>query len=116
MENHLTLGRQGENIAQAYVQQHCTLLHVNWKSGRREIDIIATKNNIIYFIEVKTRRSARFGWPETAVNFRKQAHIQDAASDYLCQFHLHPAAIRFDIIAITFSGETYELMHFRDVF
>jgi putative endonuclease len=116
MLNHLTLGQRGETIAQAYVRRHCTLLHVNWKSGRREIDIIATKEQTIYFIEVKTRSSALFGWPEAAVDFRKEEHIRSVADDYLLRYHLHPVAIRFDIIAITFYGEVYELKHFRDVF
>lgn len=116
MLNHISLGQRGETIAQAYVRLHCTLLHLNWKSGRREIDIIASKDQTIYFIEVKTRSSALFGWPEEAVDFRKQEHIQSVANDYLLRYQLHPVAIRFDIIAITFSGEEYELRHFRDVF
>ena len=116
MLNHISLGQRGEAIARDYVSRHCTLLHLNWRSGRREIDIIATKEQTIYFIEVKTRSSALFGWPEEAVNFRKQEHIQGVAADYLLRYHLHPLAIRFDIIAITFYGEAYELTHLRDVF
>ena len=116
MINHLALGQRGEAIAQAYVRRYCTLLHLNWKSGKREIDIIAGKSNIIYFIEVKTRSSHRYGWPEEAVDWRKKAHIQGVADDYLLRYNLYPEAIRFDIIAITFNGEAYELEHFRDVF
>jgi putative endonuclease len=116
MINHLALGQRGEAIAQAYVRRYCSVLHLNWKSGRREIDIIAGKGNAIYFIEVKTRSSARYGWPEEAVDWRKQAHIQEAASDYLLCYNLYPAVIRFDIIAIILMGEEYELRHFRDVF
>ncbi|NLR58063.1 YraN family protein [Chitinophaga polysaccharea] len=114
--HHLSLGQQGEAIAQAYVRRHCSVLHVNWKSGRREIDIIAGKDNNIYFIEVKTRCSDRYGWPEEAVNYKKEEHIRSVASDYLLQYGLHPVSIRFDIIAITFYGDTYDLMHLRDVF
>ncbi|PSL43437.1 putative endonuclease [Chitinophaga niastensis] len=116
MLNHLSLGRRGEIIAQDYVSKHCTLLHINWKSGRKEIDIIAEKKGTLYFIEVKTRSNNRYGWPEEAVNYKKQEHIQEVATDYLEHYNLHPIAIRFDIIAITFMGEKYELMHLRDVF
>ncbi|MFY0255654.1 YraN family protein [Chitinophaga sp. 30R24] len=133
MLHHLKLGQRGEAIAQAYVRQFCSLRHLNWKSGKREIDIIAERNNVIYFIEVKTRSSSRYGWPEEAVDYRKQQHIQQAAANYLLQYALYPAAIRFDIIAITFKDRIkergvdnecseynehheYELMHFKDVF
>ena len=116
MVNHISLGRRGELIAQAYVRRYCTILHVNWKSGRKEIDIIAQKEKQIYFIEVKTRSTDRFGWPEEAVNARKEEHIRIVATDYLLYYHLNPEAIRFDIIAIIFSGDAYELEHLKDVF
>lgn len=116
MTNHLSLGQRGELIAQAYVRLYCAILHVNWKSGRKEIDIIAQKEKQIYFIEVKTRSTDRFGWPEQAVNARKEEHIRSVATDYLLCYHLTPVAIRFDIIAITFRGDTWELEHLKDVF
>ncbi|HVI46172.1 MAG TPA: YraN family protein [Chitinophaga sp.] len=108
---------RGEAIAKAYVSKHCCIRHCNWVSSRKEIDIVAEKNGCIYFIEVKTRASNRFGWPEAAVDHRKQDHIQAVAADYLEYFQLYPSAIRFDIIAITFQDDgSYELMHFKDVF
>lgn len=116
MSTHLTIGQRGETIAQDYVRRYCTLLHTNWKYARKEIDIIATSRNILYFIEVKTRSTSRFGWPEDAVGHKKQEHIQFAAAAYMEQFNLHPDNIRFDIIAITFSGDAYELVHLRDCF
>jgi putative endonuclease len=116
MLNHQSLGQQGESIARAYVRRHCTILHANWKCGRREIDIIAQKEQQLFFIEVKTRSTDRFGWPEEAVNHRKEEHIRSVAEQYLLQYDLGPVAIRFDIIAITFFGEAYELLHLKDVF
>ncbi|WP_212004386.1 YraN family protein [Chitinophaga sp. HK235] len=110
------IGRQGEKIAQDYVRRYCTILHTNWKYGRKEIDIIATHNGTIYFIEVKTRSTGRFGDPEEAVGYQKQANIQSVAAAYLECFRLYPEAVRFDIIAITFMEDDYELLHLRDVF
>ncbi|MBC9933290.1 YraN family protein [Chitinophaga qingshengii] len=114
--NKLETGREGERIAREYVQRSCRIRHTNWKYGRKEIDIIAEKGQTIYFIEVKTRNSNRFGWPEEAVDAAKQEHIQSVAEAYLWQFKLYPEAIRFDIIAITFTDDGHELMHLRDVF
>lgn len=109
-------GHEGEKIAQEYVRRFCTIRHTNWKYGRKEIDIVAENGGTIYFIEVKARSSNRFGWPEEAVDHKKQYHIQLVAAAYLEYFHLCPEAIRFDIIAVTFTAEGYELLHLRDVF
>ncbi|RFS19209.1 YraN family protein [Chitinophaga silvatica] len=116
MPQHLTIGQLGENIAGEYVSRYCRILHKNWKYGRKEIDIIAENNGVIYFIEVKTRSSDQFGWPEESVNYQKQEHIQLAAEAYLFQNDLTPSTIRFDIISIILNKESYELMHFKDVF
>ncbi|NML39393.1 YraN family protein [Chitinophaga sp. G-6-1-13] len=109
-------GREGERIAQEYVRRFCAIRHTNWKYGKKEIDIVAENDGIIYFIEVKARNGSRFGWPEEAVNNKKREHIQLVAAAYLECFHLFPEAIRFDIIAVTFSTEGHELLHLRDVF
>ncbi|QJB31381.1 YraN family protein [Chitinophaga oryzae] len=109
-------GREGERIAQEYVRRFCTIRHTNWKCGRKEIDIIAENGGTVFFIEVKARNGDRFGWPEEAVDRRKQAHIQLVAAAYLEHFHLYPEAVRFDIIAVTFTAAGHELLHLRDVF
>ncbi|NLR68206.1 YraN family protein [Chitinophaga varians] len=109
-------GREGEKIAQEYVRRFCTIRHTNWKHHRKEIDIVAENNGTIYFIEVKARNGSRFGWPEEAVDHKKQEHIQVVAAAYLEYFQLCPPAIRFDIIAVTFETGGHELLHLRDVF
>lgn len=48
-----------------------------------EIDIIATKNKVIVFVEVKTRRSETFGSASEAVNFFKQRKLIHAAKMFL---------------------------------
>lgn len=117
MKDHLHLGEQGERIALAYVRRYCEVLHTNWKYGRKEIDIVAARKGVIYFIEVKTRRSTRFGWPEQSVDRRKEAHIRQVADAYLLAHDLQPLAIRFDIISVIIKEDTlHELIHLRDVF
>ncbi|WP_143310866.1 YraN family protein [Chitinophaga vietnamensis] len=117
MKRHLRLGQQGERLALAYVRRYCDVLHTNWKYGRKEIDIIAARQGVIYFIEVKTRSSKRFGFPEQAVDHRKEAHIREVAEAYLRTYDLQPAAIRFDIISVIIKeAAMHELIHLRDVF
>ncbi len=118
MASHNELGKKGELIARQYVQQQAyEVLHTNWKWGRKEIDIIACRQDCLVFFEVKTRIGDLYGWPEEAVNGRKRHYLQAAADVFLARSPWIPAAIRFDIIAITFSQEdVYELTHFEDAF
>ena len=118
MASHNELGKKGEQIARMYVQeQSYEIIHSNWKWGKKEIDIIARRGNELVFIEVKTRINSLFGWPEEAVHYKKRKFLQGAAEVYLERSGDTPAAIRFDIIAITFTqGEKYELEHFEDAF
>lgn len=118
MASHIALGKKGEQIAQRYVEgQHYRILHVNWKWGKKEIDIIAQRDGCLVFFEVKTRIGDRYGWPEEAVHTRKRKYLQQVAEVYLEKSRELPEAIRFDIIAITFrTEEAYELEHFEDAF
>ncbi|MFB6458048.1 YraN family protein [Chitinophaga sp. Hz27] len=117
MINHLLLGKQGEAMALTYVARYCEVMHCNWKSGRLELDIVAKRNDCIYFIEVKTRRATFFGYPEDAVNKSKEEHIREAAEHYLEFYQLFPKEIRFDIISIVINNRNeVELFHLRDVF
>ena len=118
MLSHLELGKKGELIAQEYLRnQSYTILHVNWRHGRREIDIIAEGADCLVFVEVKTVSSELYGWPEKKVNFHKMRHLHAAAAVYLDKMTQPPPAIRFDIISITFQRDgKHDLLHMEDAF
>ena len=79
-----TMGRLGEDFAaQVLAAEGFTILARNYRCSFGEIDLIARRENELYFIEVKTRRSDRFGRPSEAVNLHKQSRIKKAASYYL---------------------------------
>lgn len=75
-----------------------------------EIDLIARRGALVVFVEVKTRRTTRFGPPELAVDRRKQARMIRAALSWLHQHRGIAREIRFDVIACSVrkgaSGET----------
>jgi putative endonuclease len=72
------------------------------------------ENNILIFTEVKTRKNAEFGYPESAVGKRKEKQIYDAAAEYMDRVG-HENEIRFDIIAITIEPKI-KIEHFPDAF
>lgn len=92
-----------------------TIIERNWRSGHHEIDIIAAKNGVLHFIEVKTRRSNKFGFPEESVDRRKLRCLIFAGDNYLQQ-HPHWKRIQFDIVSITFNGKAPEYFFIEDVY
>ena len=111
------LGKWGEDLAVAFLQgQGYTIIERDWKSGRRDIDIIAKdETGTIVFVEVKTRRNRLFGEPEEAIDYRKMQSLQQAINHYIKFRHLN-GNVRFDIISIVGTiGTEPEINHIKDV-
>lgn len=98
---HHYTGKQGEAMAMTWLQeQGFAILHCNWRFARYETDIIAVKNSVLHFVEVKTRRSTAFGHPEESVSPKKLKHMMRCAAAYQGQ---NPGwkRIQFDVLSIT---------------
>jgi len=97
----LALGAKGERIAKQYLQNlHFTILCANYRTRVGEIDVVAKKDDIIYFIEVKTRIGNRHGKPYEAVTRVKQRHMQQAAQLYILQNKLQNSKLRLSVVSI----------------
>ncbi|NEM96544.1 YraN family protein [Pontibacter burrus] len=115
ISKHLHTGRHGESLAQQYLQeQGYMLLETNYRYKRAEIDIIARKGELLVFAEVKTRASDVFGYPEEAVDARKEKMLLDAAEAYILAIDWQQE-IRFDIISVTLTSPP-TIVHFEDAF
>ena len=111
------IGKWGETKAAEYLQTHqYRMREKNWQCGHYEIDLIVQADDVIVFIEVKTRTSAAFGNAEDFVSSDQLERIASAGSLYMEQFRLQ-LAMRIDIIGITFiSGNNFRLNHIQDVY
>lgn len=111
-------GNIGEEYAAAYlVNQGYTILFQNWTVGHKEIDIIALHQHVLVFIEVKTRRSSKFGNPEESVNDKKAQAVVEAAQQFMSKTEMTYKDIRFDIIAIILNqGQVKDFLHIQDAF
>ena len=117
MAAHNDLGHKGEDMAVQYLQQngYC-ILDRNWTNkGRKEIDIVATKDDVIVFVEVKTRKVGSATTPISAVDNRKQQRVVLAADSYLKAHHID-FSCRFDVIGIIYNEELSRIEHFEDAF
>ena len=117
MALHIETGKYGESIAVKYlILKEFQIIECNWRHKRLEVDIIAVKNKIIHFIEVKTRHSTAFGFPEESVDRKKFKNMQKAAVAYLSRF-TKEVRIQFDIVAITrIAGKKAEILFIEDVY
>ena len=117
MARHIKTGELGEKLAVSYfLNSGYTILHQNWRHSHWEVDIIASRNNVLHFIEVKTRRTKTFGYPEDDVSKKKLSFLINAAEEYQ---HLHPGwkRIQFDILSILLlKNEEPEYFFIEDVY
>ena len=116
-KSNLELGKFGEAQAVKFLKQNrYKILKLNYKTKIGEIDIIALDQDIICFIEVKTRKSERFGLPCEAVTNFKQKQIANSALIFLKTNKLLDKNARFDIISIIYSGGKYEVSLIKNAF
>ncbi|MBC7651104.1 MAG: YraN family protein [Deinococcales bacterium] len=117
MTNHKLTGNKGEIIATNYLQDKgYAIIENNWRYKHLEVDIIASNNNRLHFVEVKTRTNTKFGLPEDSISQLKMNHLKKAAEEYLYQ-HAEWLKIQFDVIAITLKKDTVvEIFVIEDVF
>ena len=98
------LGEKGEDAAAAwYVKDGWRIVARNWHCREGELDIVATKDDVVVFCEVKSRASERFADPALAVDFRKQQKLRKAAFRWLARQPWHEQ-LRFDV-AIVVRGQ-----------
>ncbi|MDZ7605303.1 MAG: YraN family protein [Cyclobacteriaceae bacterium] len=108
-------GQLGEQLAADYLKQNgWNILAMNYRHKRAEIDIVASNENILLFVEVKTRSNMSFGQPEDFVDSRKAERIISAADHFIREIDWR-ARIRFDIISIDNTAHG-KLTHFEDAF
>ncbi len=117
MSKHSKIGIKGEQFASDFLlNKGYIILFLNWRSGKKEIDIIAIKDDVLVFAEVKTRTGSALQYPEEAVNKQKQQHLKSAAAAFSEQNRKY-INIRFDIISVLLENEHLkEIVHFEEAF
>lgn len=117
MAEHNRTGNKGELLAAAYLaEKGYQILHQNWRHSHWEVDIIAEKEGLLHFTEVKTRRSKKFGHPEETVTNKKIQNLINAAEEFLYQ-QPQWQRIQFNILSITIlKDEPVEYFLIEDVY
>ncbi|HLP11041.1 MAG TPA: YraN family protein [Flavobacteriales bacterium] len=105
-KNNKAKGTRGEEIARKLlVDKGYKILESNYFYGKLEIDIVAEYQNVMVFVEVKSRTLDYLVEPALAVNIKKQKSIIKAADGYLREREIELES-RFDIITVTWISDT----------
>lgn len=117
MLNNKDTGFFGENeAAQFLVKNGFDIVCRNWRYKHLEIDIVASKQQILHIIEVKTRSKTNFGLPESFVDKNKMQFMKNAAAHFQYQYP-NWKYIQFDIVAIHLNPEKkWEIFFIEDVY
>ena len=117
MAHHNNTGLLGEKMAVKYLlEKGFFILHQNWRHSHWEVDVIASLENKLHFIEVKTRRTQKFGYPENDVSKKKIENLINASEEYI---FLNPQwkLIQFDVLSITIlKNKPVEFFFIEDVY
>lgn len=117
METNKEKGAKGEAIASQYlINNGFQILERNWRHHHLEVDIIASRNEWLHIVEVKTRHSLKYGLPEESITKQKMSFLKNAAEAYQFQ---HPIwkKIQFDVIAISINpNSSDEIFMIEDVY
>ncbi len=97
-------GNNGESLAAEYItEKGYSIIKRNYRIRNAEIDIIAEKDDVIAFIEVKYRKNDALGTPAEAVNAAKQKKIVTAALNFIAE-NGDKHDYRFDVCEVTPKG------------
>jgi len=115
--NRYRRGRKYEKLAVDFLRANgYDIVAINYRHGRKEIDIICTKDYGLVFVEVKGGRSTAFGDPVYRVDNRKRDAIIRVAQAFLQGSVVTYQSCRFDVIVVKEKEGRHEIEHLQGAF
>ncbi len=114
--NKKIIGDKGEDIAENYLKKKgYKIIERNFKTRSLEIDIIAEKENILVFVEVRSKTKNNFGTPEETIDFKKLRKLKSNAEKYI-NYKKYNGVCRIDAICIIFKNKNkVKLNHYKNI-
>ena len=96
------LGRKGEELAARFLEERgWTILSRNYRWGSKELDLVARKERVLAFVEVKTRRGSEFGDALEGITWKKRKEVEACARAWIGEHPGPPGFLwRFDAVAV----------------
>ena len=114
MHHNQKIGKLGQKIAVKFLKgKGFEVLDENIYFREGEIDILAEKDNILSFIEVKTRTNLKFGFPEEGITDQKREHLESAIDCYRAEYNVNQECV-LEIISVRldFKNKKAYIKHF----
>jgi putative endonuclease len=110
-------GELGERIAERWLRARgWRVIQRRFRSGHRDIDLVIERGGVVAFVEVKARRSDRFGDPVGAVNWRKQKELGRSARVWIARHGREREAYRFDVVGVLVEPGRIRIRHVEGAF
>ena len=110
-------GKKGESLAARHLKRSgYRIIEKNFRTKQGEIDIIAKDGDTVVFVEVKSRKTDRFGNPKWAITPRKQRKISMVALEYLKATQQINVKARFDVVSINRAQESRRIELIKNAF
>lgn len=113
------VGNYGENLSSEFLKRNgYSILSRNFRNKCGEIDIICKKDDLIIFVEIKSRYSSSYGHPTEAITYSKQKQIIKLCKFYICINNLINYNFRFDVVEVFLNKNNnhYSINHITDAF
>lgn len=109
-------GRRGEEVAAAWLEARgFRVVERNWRSGHKEVDLVAESRYAVHIVEVKTLTPPLLSLPAEKVDARKQARLVAAARRLIAERHID-CEVQFDIVAVVLDGEEPQVEYIPEAF
>lgn len=105
-----------QEVCQYLQQQGLTLIRRNYHCRGGEIDLIMQHDEVLVFVEVRYRKSSRFGSAVESVNQSKQSRLIHAATHYLQRHPQHHDSCRFDVVGVSPSTQGSQMNWIQNAF
>lgn len=110
-------GLMGEAVAERWLRgRGWRVLHRRFRSGHRDIDLVAERDGLVAFVEVKARRGDGCGGPLEAVNWRKRRELARSALVWIDRHGRLGESYRFDVIGVLLDGDRVRVRHVENAF
>ena len=119
LSKRLALGQRAENLAaRLFEGLGFAILARNWRRPEGELDLVATKEGLCVFVEVRSRTGSERGHPLDTVDRRKRARVRRAARLFIDEERPPAVVFRFDVVGVTFALDESppEIVHVEDAF
>lgn len=113
------IGTLGESLSIKYlINNGFVILEKNYRNKLGEIDIICKSDDLLVFVEVKSRYTNNYGAPIESVTYSKQKRIINISKIYILLNKLHNFNVRYDVVEVFFNSNNhfFKINHIDDAF